>query len=122
MDIVNQAGADNISVNQGEALQFDVEVLGEDNEAFDLTGYTAKMQIKTAPDAEDAVAEAAASISGNKISLTFSREKTAAMPTAGKKSWADYAQFVYDLIIYKDDDFIRLMNGQFLVSPQVTKI
>lgn len=122
MDFINHAGAFNFRVNQGEPFYYDIEIVGEDETAFNLTGYTAKMQVKKAPGAADTAANVSAVIEDNKIKLTLTKEQTAAIPAENKKSWEDFEVYVYDLVIYKDNDFIRILNGQFLVSPQVTTV
>ena len=122
LDFINQAGAKNFRINQGEPFYYDIEVVGENDKPLNLSGYRAKMQVKKTPDTADTVVEVTAIIEDNKIKLELTKDQTAALPVEGKKTWDDFEQYIYDLAIYKDNDFIRLLNGQFLVSPQVTKI
>ena len=124
VEFLNRAAGYNITINQGEAFNLSVETYTgteSDNERMDLTGYTAKMQVKTAANAEDVAVEVTTKIEDNVINLSLTSAQTAAIPVKGK-TWTEYEVFVYDLIITNGDNFYRILNGQFLISPMVTKV
>ncbi len=101
-----------LSVNQGETFSFSVRWVGAD-----LSGCTAKMQIKTAPGGT-AIATFTSSpasgivISGDTVTVTVS----AAMSTG----WT-FASSVYDLLLTLSDTTTkRLIEGLVNLKAQVT--
>ena len=82
---------------------------------IDLTGYTAKSQVRVNPDGGELICEIGTSIDtvNQKILLTISDEVTAGINTG---------VYFWDLRITSDEDFTEYyLGGQFTVLPSVTE-
>lgn len=86
--------------------------------AFDLTGYTARMQVR---ETYDATATLVSLTTGSGITLggtagtiqwVISSTASAALPDGN---------FVYDLELINNAEVTRLIQGKFTVTPEVTR-
>ena len=84
----------------------------------DITGYTAKMQMRSYPDSPDAVLTLDTT-SG--ITITGATGTIALHATATQTGAIDEGPYYYDLEIYSGTDTTRVAQGQIVVSAQVTR-
>lgn len=113
------AGNYNFTIDQGAHFERVVTIRNSDDELFDLTGYTARMQIRTEIDAEDTVIELTTENGGitlgdeeGTITLVILSEDTAEITSDG----------VYDIeIIDETDRVFRVLKGKIRLEPEVTR-
>lgn len=114
------AGKYDITIEQGATFRLIFVYTDDDGVPFDLTGYTARMQGRTSFDDASTVfslssADGDISIDpmAGEITITMPAADTAAMPrNAG----------VWDLeLVTAGGDVVRLVQGNFTVSPEVTR-
>jgi|TARA_B110000858_G_scaffold184735_1_gene226207 hypothetical protein len=110
------AGRYNIVVDQGSdfALQFTVK---SDGTATNLTGYSARAQLRERPHTGTVTATFTCTIvsaSAGTIKMALTNEVTKAITPK---------KYYYDLEIYTTNDaaVTRLLQGEALVSPEVTR-
>ena len=113
------AGTYNFTLDQGST--FNLEIIYKDSAGvvIDLTNYTAAMQIRSSFDSSATLLNLNTTNGGivitgpqGKIELTASATATAALPSG---SW------VYDLEITSGSVVTRIIQGQVIVSPEVTR-
>jgi hypothetical protein len=110
------AGKYNIVIDQGSdfALEFTVK---EDGSAFDLTGYSARAQLRERPHDETKIADFVCNIvsaGAGTIKMSLTNETTTALTPK---------KYYYDIEIFTTNDaaVTRLLQGEALVSPEVTR-
>ena len=104
-----------LSIYQGDDYGAEVSVLNADGSAADLTGATAKAQIRvdTADKAPAVVAEMTASIAGSKVTLSLLKAETAKLTRPN---------YVWDLqLAMPSGGVITVLNGRVTVTPEVTR-
>lgn len=113
------AGTYNITLDQGATYSTQLTYKDSAGALIDLTGYTARMQVRIQVDSAstvlDLTTENGRIILGGAagtINLTVDAVTTAAL-TAG--------QYVYDLELVNGAVVDRLIMGTFLVRPEVTR-
>ena len=111
------AGKYNLSIEQGALYGFELTITSEDGSIFDLTGFTAQLQIRDKVGGivlydskvfEDIV------INGPAGSLLLS------IPTARTKLFT-FIKGVYDLELEKNLENTRILEGSVYLSKEVTK-
>lgn len=109
------AGKHNFTIEQGATFER-VLTITDDGVARDLTGHVFAMQARRhVADAEAAfeVTCAVTSAAGGQVTLSMTAAETADL-AAGN--------YVYDLDETTPDDFvIRLLQGNIMVSPEITR-
>ena len=113
------AGNYNFTIDQGAHFERIVTITNADGTVYDLTGYTARMQIRTELDAEDVVIELttengriALGDEEGTITLTILAADTADITSDG----------VYDIEIIDDSDRVfRVLKGKIRLEPEVTR-
>jgi hypothetical protein len=119
------AGVLNLKCEQGASF-FRIITVSSGTPAvpMDLTGYTVRAEIRrSANDASSLQAFTCSLLdaSQGKISLSLSADQTSALATRGIR-YSEPTTLAYDLKIQAPDGtVIRLLNGDFQVSPQVTR-
>lgn len=105
----------NLSIDQGSSFSSVVTVEGPDGLVFNLTGYTARGQIrKTYTSATyTAFATAIPTPTDGKINISLTATQTAALK-AGR--------YMYDIEIVQGTNVIRVIEGQVEVNPRITKV
>jgi len=111
------AGTYNIICEQGATFQRNISVVNADNTEPDYTSSTARMQVRPTVTSETIIIELTTENSritllDNTITLDITADDTEALPTGAYK---------YDLEIQTGADVIRLVQGSFTVSPEVTR-
>lgn len=111
----------NATIDQGATFTLQVTYKDENGAPINLTGYTAAMQIRqnyndsaaliTLTSPSDGIVITGAT---GTINITISAEQTGSL---------DEGFYVYDLEITATNNVItRLIQGQFTVSPEVTRV
>ena len=113
------AGKYNITCEQGATFDLQLTWKGSDGSLVNVTGYTARMQVKKSrTDTTNVVSlttENSRIVLGGAagtIDLTIDATTTAAL---------DVGQFVYDLELINGSTVYRVIEGAFTVSGEVTR-
>ena len=109
------AGKHNFTIEQGSTFNREITVQ-ENSQALNLTGYSARMQMRSTHDSSTIALTFTASVSNaaqGKIQLSASATNTAAV---------EEGMYVYDLEIESGSSGVtRLLEGQVTVTPEVTR-
>jgi hypothetical protein len=109
------AGTYNFTLEQGSTFSRVITVQ-ENSAAMDLSGYTARMQMRSTHDSSTVTLSFTASVTdatGGQITLSSSATTTAGI---------EEGIYVYDLEIESSAGTVtRLMEGQVTVTPEVTR-
>lgn len=103
----------NLHVEAGATYTRDIVYTNDDGSLFDLTGYSASMQIR--PSVSSATLTLAVTPTINTTTSTVSFTLTAVQTAALAGS------YVYAIEIAKSPIVIRLMEGEVIVSPEVVR-
>jgi hypothetical protein len=111
------AGTYNIICEQGATFQRNISVVNADNTEPDYTSSTARMQVRPTVLSPTIIIELTTENNGitllnNTIALYINADDTEALPAGAYK---------YDLEIQTGIEVIRLVQGSFTVSPEVTR-
>lgn len=87
-----------------------------DDEPVDLTGYTAAMQLRAKPSS----AAVLSLTSGNGITLGGDEGTIVVSITASQTAAIAAGAYYYDLELTLNDTVTRLIQGQFLLTPEIT--
>lgn len=105
----------NLYIDQGTTFNAIVQVFDDDDNVFNLAGYSANSQIRK-------------NYATNTISATFSANILAAANgtislnlSATQTANLKYGRYVYDVEISKDEVILRPIEGIVVVYPQVTR-
>lgn len=115
------AGKLNLTINQGETFTHILKWSDENNTPVNLTGYTAKLQIREKPEAVNPLIELSTENGGIIFSLvevgTFTLTISSTATTA-----ITWNTGVYDLLMIAPDLTVtRLIEGRVTVSKGVTR-
>lgn len=123
------AGTYHIAVDQGATFRKTVTWKDGSGSAVNLTGYSARMQVR--PSFASTTVIVSATTANGKIalggslgtvSIVLSATETAALTVANPNDFADAFVGVYDLeLIAPNGDVTRLLQGSFIVNPEVTR-
>ena len=110
------AGKHNFTLEQGSTFNREITVQ-ENNQALNLTGYSARMQMRSTHDSSTIALTYTSTIaspaSNGKINLSATATQTASI---------EEGMYVYDLEIESSGgEVTRLMEGQVTVTPEVTR-
>lgn len=120
------AGQYNIQVNQGEdyVQLFQWKMLDSDT-PFNLTGFTARAQIRSAAFSNGIIATIAVAITdavNGVFKLSLSNTVTASIPTGQGKFFYDEVRYPYDVELVSPAGAVsRVLNGSVIISPEVTR-
>jgi hypothetical protein len=123
------SGRYDISVDQGSTFRKTITWKDSSNTVVNLTGYTARMQVRPTYSSASATVSLTTANGGvvlggtsGTIQLYISATATAAIPTASPSQFSDAFIGVYDLeLVSPSGDVTRLLNGDFVVTPEVTR-
>lgn len=123
------AGTYHMAVDQGATFRKTVTWKDESGSAVNLTGYTARMQVRASYSASTTVLSATTAngkiaLGGSlgTISIVLSATETAALSVASPNDFSDAFVGVYDLeLVAPNGDVTRLLQGSFIVNPEVTR-
>jgi hypothetical protein len=127
------AGKYSLLVEQGTTLNIELQYLDSNNTPIDLTGYTAKMQIKDnyANSATTVYATLSSNILPDGTGLNLSGSRGLNSPTSGTigvcisaatSSTFDFNIAYYDLEITTGSIVTRLLQGTVALSKEVTTV
>lgn len=103
----------NEDCQQGATFTREIVLRDENDVVIPLAGYSARMQIRTAPAASTIAATVTATIASDTITLALTAAQTAAIAP-----WNYY----YDLELENGSGGVdRLLEGRFEVTPEVTR-
>ena len=104
----------NLYVEAGATLSRTITYTNEDGTLFDLTGYSAQLQVRLTAPAPTAILTKTPTIDVAKaeISWTFTAAETATLIAE---------KYVYALELTKDGIVTRLVEGDLTVSPEVVR-
>jgi len=111
------ASKHNMNIDKGATFSLILEYKDSASQAIDLSGYTAKMQLRYTnkpllPLAIELSTEnGRITITGNQIQLYIAATDTEQLLLTG---------IIYDLELYHEDTVIRLVEGNVIVSKEVT--
>tara|TARA_B100000963_G_scaffold272573_1_gene240781 strand:+ start:239 stop:577 length:339 start_codon:yes stop_codon:yes gene_type:complete len=110
------AGKHNFTIEQGSTFNREITVQ-ENSQALNLTGYSARMQMRSTHDSSTIALTFTAAVanpaSQGKINLTAPATNTAAV---------EEGIYVYDLEIESSaGNVTRILEGQVTVTPEVTR-
>lgn len=95
---------------------------GEPSAPVNLTGYTAKMQIRSKPESKAIILELSTAVGNGRIILnetTGSIRLLISATDTATLSVCDKA--VYDLELYNGAVTTRILQGNVIISPEVTR-
>ena len=118
------AGQYDITAEQGSTFALNMNYQDADDNPISLTGYTGGMQVRRYHSATGTL------LNSNTSDVTFTIESTdAAVPTgnvqidisAATMSTVPAGNHVYDIELHKNGTVTRLIEGRFIVTPEVTR-
>lgn len=104
----------NIFIDAGASYAVVFEYTDAESNPIDLTGYTAKLQIRDFPSSPTVVFESEPSITASTGTITFSMNPT-------QTSALIKSKYVYALELTLNNNVIRLIEGEVFVSPEVVR-
>ena len=113
----------NIAIFQGAT--FDQTLFyetGEPPTPFNLSGYTAKMQIRSRPESKAVILEL--STTNGRITLNYGSQNGAIRLLISADITATLPprdEAVYDLVLYSGTIKTRILQGSVVISPEVTR-
>lgn len=116
---------EDLAVKAGTTYNKPWEFLNEDETPMDLTGWTARMQLRTSMTAEDVALELTTENGGividegnSTLTILILDDQTSALAIDNAKT-----KYVYDLeIIYPSTSYVDCpLYGKVTVSPEVTR-
>lgn len=111
-------GKYNITANQGETFNFSFTI-STDGTPWDLTGYTARMQVRTTVEATDKLLDLTSS-SG--ITLGGAAGTVAILVSATNMAALIAGRHVYDFEVVSGSGTVtRILEGKFAVKAEVTR-
>jgi len=123
------AGRYDIAIDQGSTFRKTITWKDSSGNEIDLTGYSARMQVRPTYSSSSTTlnlttANGGITLGGDAgtIELYVSATATAAIPTTSPSQFADAFVGVYDLeLVAPNSDVTRLLHGDFIVNPEVTR-
>lgn len=123
------SGTYDIYCDQGATFRRVITWKDSDGDPVDLSGYVARMMVRTAYGASSPTISLSSSVSGitlsptaGQITIEITADATSGitMPSAGGVT--DAWDGVYDLeMVAPTGDVTRLLEGRFIVSPEATR-
>lgn len=104
-----------LHIKAGASFQREFEYTNEDGSVFDLSGYSALMQVRETPEAELALEiEPAIDVETGKISIYLTAEQTSSLMAPS---------YVYAIELYAPgaEPTLRFVEGGVRVSPEVVR-
>ena len=105
----------NLSIDQGSSFSSVVTVEGQDGLVFNLTGYTARGQIRKTYTSTSYTAFSVSipSPTDGKINIALTSTQTAGLKPG---------RYMYDIEIVQGLNVIRVIEGQVEVNPRITRV
>lgn len=119
------AGKYNFTVEQGTTTTFNLKCTDSNGDLLDLTGYSAKLQVR--PDYADLTETVYLTLSssldmdGSGISISPESGSLSLYISANKTDGLTFDEAIYDLEIYSGSHTTRLIEGKFKIKKSVTR-
>jgi hypothetical protein len=113
------AGQYHIITDQGATFSRQLTWKDENGAAVNLTGYTARMQLRTSVQNDSVVLEL--TDTNGRISLGGAAGTITLTVTANDMTAIPPLKYVYDLELVNGTVVTRLVQGTFIVRPEVTR-
>lgn len=115
------AGIYNATIDQGATWSVTITYENPAGTPVNLTGYTAAMQIRQQYSSD--VADLTLTTANGGISITGATGKVVVNMTAAQTRDLEEGYYVYDLELTSTGGIVtRLIQGQFTVAPEVTRV
>lgn len=124
------AGQYDITAEQGSTYGLNMNYKDDADNPITLAGYNARMQIRRSHTASTILLSGDAHINDASLSITMTVEDAgAALPTGNIKvdisaatlSGIAAGNHVYDIELVSGDSVTRLLEGRFIITPEVTR-
>jgi len=127
------AGKYSFIIEQGTTVNFEIQYKDSNNNPIDLTGYSAKMQLRPSVESDVVYLTLSSSLNSDGTGLNMSGSNGLTPPTSGSigiyvasctSSLLVFDNAYYDLEIYSGSNCpltIRLLEGQIRLSKEVTR-
>ena len=125
------AGVYNITCEQGSSFLRTLEIekpdlvtdpTGQTYEDFDLTGYTARMQVRRTIESSSTLVELTTQNLGLEINPTGGTVNLIKISMAASVTASINSSGVYDLEVINGDGFVsKVIKGAFTLVPEVTR-
>jgi hypothetical protein len=124
------AGQYDISAEQGSTYGLNMNYKDDGDNPITLAGYNARMQIRRSHTASEILLSGDADSNDATLNITMTVEDAgAALPTGNVKvdisaatlSGIPAGNHVYDIELVSGDSVTRLLEGRFIVTPEVTR-
>ena len=124
------AGKYSFIIEQGATLSTQIQWNDATGSAVNLTGYSARMQIRPSIASSDVYLSLSSSLQGDGTGLNMSGSSGAIPPTSGSiglyisaatSSLLDFDTAVYDLELISGSVVTRLLEGSVKLSKNVTR-
>ena len=128
----NQNGTVDILAKQGESWEMTVQILDDEGNPFDLTGFSIKGGMKSKYQDEQTIIDFNCTIENATqgiIKVSLSPSDTSQIPAYSTSadglrisSLPEGTQgvYVYDIKIYNSEKAIRILEGKIVVDPEVS--
>ena len=114
------AGTYNFTIEQGATFTRDFVYKDSNNVVVNLTGYSARMQIRPSKESSTILVEATSA--NGKLAITPAQGKISLQLSASETDLAGFDVAVYDLEIESTSGIVtRLIEGAVTISRQVTR-
>lgn len=117
-DFVKNAESNN-ACEQGATFSRDIYWKDERKQPVDLTGYTARMHVRSRVDASATIVEL--TTVNSRIALTTATGKIALTISASDTAGLTTGTHVYDLEMVYGSNVYRLLEGKFEIYGEVTR-
>lgn len=112
-------GTYNIEHNQGDTFHFYVTWRDSEGDPVDLSGRTARMQLRTSVDADDVTIEL--TTENGRIALGGTSGVVELIIDAEDTAEITPASYKYDLEIITGNDVRKILKGKFKIIAEVTR-
>ncbi len=110
----------NITIEQGTPFTQEFLVKNPDNSNKDLTGYTARMQFRTAYSSSTVILDA--TTANGKLTIDVPNSKCSIVLSAADTASLLYYAYVYDIELVDSLNVPkRMVQGTVTINPEVTK-
>ena len=124
------AGKYSFLIEQGATLSFELQYKDSAGTPIDLTGYTARMQIRSSVDSTTTIASLTSTLtadgtglnlSGSSGTKPLSSGSIGVYISAASSSLFTFSEGVYDLELVSGSAVTRLIEGKVKLSKEVTR-
>jgi molybdenum cofactor biosynthesis enzyme len=122
VEAILTAGIHNFTCEQGATFRRVVTWSDEDGNAINLAGCTARMQVRNTHEAASPILSLSSADLDPAITIEDDTGKITIVIDAATTAGLEEGPTVYDLeVILANSEVTRLIQGQFIISPEVTR-